>query len=274
MKKLVLLLSLLLTCTVGHAGYDFFESNDKLTGTFTTALDVDGSNQVSLVAWIYRTAAQWAETSDSRCVQLNEDTADSSDQLELRTAAADEVRGGTRDSAGALSESDLSFTDGTYDAEWVVWVAIYTSNVSREVFIEDSTGGGVSTTSRDILAVDDIAIGNSTDGNFLDCEATLAEIAVFDTALSDAQIDALQTATGASAGGPPPCSVAPNNCVAYWPLDQDYGAGAGAVTNEATGSAADATGDLTVQSSAPYNASLHPIISAAGKAVERRRRSE
>lgn len=240
--------------------YDFSASNDKIDGSFTSTYDIDGSNALSIACWVKRTAAQWADTSDSRIVTLCAAATGQNSLVCLRTNAADEVRASSFNTIGTLDEDSLSFTDGTYDDTWVLVVGVFASNASREVFIEDSTGGGAQTDTNDIDPLQYISIGNDTDGNFIEAEALVAEVCIWNIALSDTDIDALQTGAGT---GPAPNTIQSANVIGYWPLDTDQ------ATHANQGN--DAGGDLTVQSDAPFS-SDHPTITKAIPTIVHHRR--
>ena len=256
---------LLLVFSNANAGYDMSADNDKISGTLTTALDADGSNGVTLAVWVYKTAAQWSTVAGDECIALSNLDSTSTSSVIIRTAStADQIKAGTWSDSGSLREDVFTFADTTWDDTWVLLVSVYDGNSDREMFVDGTGTGTPHTTLADVDTMGFVGIGQSAFSNFSECEGLVAEAVIFNIALSDTQVSDLN-AGGAETALADPCSVAPNNCVGWWSLDTDYGASAGAVLNQATGTAADATGDLDVISAAPFSGATypnHPHISA------------
>ena len=206
----------------------------------------------SLVAWIHRTAAEWADTTDGTLVFIGDDFVDQNSSTSLNHGGfADTVRSRIWDSGGGSDVINKSHADGTYDDLWVVCIAVYASDTDRKLYIEDSTSPGTDTTNRDLggAVMDSIRIGDKHNTGS-PCLGLVAEVAIFDKALSAAEIDALQT--GAETG-PAPNTVASADCIGYWPLDTDQSTHADQSGNGGP--------TLTVQSAAPFDAD-HPTITA------------
>jgi hypothetical protein len=110
---------------------------------------------------------------------------------------------------------------------WMNVVGVFTSNISREVWINAFPGGFPDTTLRTMSGLDALQIGGLLGGQ-------LAEIGIWDFALTQPQIDTL--ALGAS-----PLLVQPQNLVFYAPFIRD--------TNDIVGTA---TLTLTGTSVAPH----------------------
>jgi hypothetical protein len=226
--------------------YDTSASGDKLTGQFSSAFDTP----FSIVVWAKRAPTDWNNTSDEHFVQLNDDETDNGDAHSVHTrAVADNVAARSWTPGGTARNAEYNFADGTYDDTWVCIIGVWVSDTDRRIYIENSSNVGTNTEDDSSSAlVDYIAVGGSTHSNFQQLDGLLAEVAIFDKALSTAEIDALQTA---SETGPPPNSVAPTDCIGYWPMKIDQSTHADQSGNGGP--------TLTVQSSAPWS-SDHPTI--------------
>ena len=226
--------------------YDTSASGDKLTGQFSTAFD----EPFSIVVWSKRAPTDWSNAASEFFVNLNDDEADLNDGHGIHTLGTpDNVSARSWTPGGSARNANYAFADGTYDDTWVCIIGVWTNDTDRKIYIENSSQVGTNTEDDASSAlVEYIAVGGAVHLDFNQLDGLCAEVAIFDKALSTAEIDALQTAAET---GPPPNSVAPSSCIGYWSLD----------TDQATH--ADQSGNggptLTVQSSAPYSAD-HPTI--------------
>ena len=197
--------------------YDFAGSDRWIGGPgdeFSSTFDVP----LSLVCWVKCTAAQWANTSKDWCLYFGDDFTGNNNSIILAKSVgtADEVT----ISARTTSDNNASEThpDGTYDDTWVMIAGVFTSDTLRDVYVEDAANTGQATGERIIGAVlDSIKIGGDADGgnNFA---GLIAHPAIFDVALTTANIDDLQTAAET---GIRPNTVDSANCIAYYPLTVD-----------------------------------------------------
>jgi hypothetical protein len=185
---------------------------------------------------------------------ISDDTADANSSMLLRTNAANSVHGATINEASAsLGEDVLTHTSPDFDDTWILIGCVYDGNADREVFVNGTMSGSPQTSTWDINPIGGaIAVGNATYSNFLDGECLVAEVGMWDVALSDAEVASLHTTdeTGVAMS-----SVRGSDCVGYWPLKIDQSTH----SNEGV----DAGGTLTVQSAMPHS-SDHPTIASAG----------
>jgi hypothetical protein len=130
------------------------------------------------------------------------------------------------------------------DNVWAPIVGVITSDTLRDVYIGDITQTGTNASSNVVgSALNDLSIGRQF-GNTAEFPGLIAEVAIWNTDLSTAQITSYMTGTAAS-------GIAASNLIGYWPLNTD-----GVLTNSGT----DAGGDLTA-SGAVFDAD-HPTISS------------
>ena len=234
--------------------YGSFGSGAFLNATFASTHGLP----FTIVAWVKRTPAQWADTTTDNIAVIGEDFVDQflSVGIQAGAGAADRVQCISRDAAasGAATEA---FADTTYDDKWVPVIGVVTGIADRDVYIEVSANVGHDVTSRDPgSSLDSFIVGSRLDDTQF-FAGLIAEVACFDTtALSTAAIDNL--VDGSDAGGftgPAPNTVAPGDCIGYWSLDSDQA------------SHADESGNggpsLAENGSVAFNAD-HPTITSAG----------
>jgi len=224
--------------------YDFNAGSRYLHGTFSATKDVP----LTIVAWIKCSAASWANTSKEWAVFFSDGTTAESYSLAKSVGTADEVTAVSRtgDSDDNASETH---PDTTYDDTWVMIVGVFTSDSLRDVYVENSNETSQAIGARNVSLVDEFRIGANNSG-FSNFEGLIAEVAVFDVALTQGQIDALQTGPES---GIPPADVAPDDCIGYWSLDTDQASH----TDESSGAA----GPTLTVTNAVFNAD-HPTITA------------
>ena len=231
--------------------YSAVAAGDHLDGTIGSTYDVP----ITIAAWVKLTAAQWADTGVQFALAFGDDSADENSTLSLRRAGADSYGISIVSSGGTQQSSGGSFPDTTYDSKWAVWVGKFTNDTSRQGYFGDSTEKtGHDVNSRPVANLDYVRVGervHSTTG----LDGLIAEVAVWNKALSDAEIDQLESA---SETGPAPNTIATANCVGYWPLAVDQANH----TNQGNGG----TWTLAVQSAMPYSAD-HPTITSSGISI-------
>lgn len=237
--------------------YDCSADSDKLTGAFTSTYDVSGAAAFTIACWIRKSAAQWAATTDNRFVMISDDTADDDDAMQLYTLTT-----ANRPSAGVISTSSvlrrdfIDHTINTLDDTWILVGGVFRSNADREAFVNGTLSGSPETTTADIAPVGAaIAVGGATYSDFLSGECLVAEVGMWDVALSTGEIASLWTSAQT---GPAMSSVQAANCVGYWPLLADNSTHANLGT--------DAGGLLTVQSAMPHSPE-HPTITGSSVPV-------
>lgn len=112
------------------------------------------------------------------------------------------------DSGLNVFASKTGFSNGV----WHHAAGVFTSTTSRQAFV-DGVGGTIGTTSRSFpTTLDGIWMGVLPESTFIEpAEGRLAEVGVWNVALTDAEIASL-------ASGVSPLMVRPQNLVGYWPL--------------------------------------------------------
>ena len=254
MKIRSLFLGLILAATLSPAtaSYDGFATSVGLRGTFSSTY----TYPFTLVAWVNCSATGWADTTNDTLVDWNDGIISDADSAMLLKGggAADQVKARAQDTnTSGTGQAVQTFTDGTYDGLWVPVVARYTSAIDRHACIESSSNCTQNTTSRAITALDVLSVGNDATlvGLWLqNCQ--IAEVAVFDVALTNGEIDNLQSS---SETGPTPCSVRSGDCIGYWSLDTDQATHADEGPN--SGPSLSEIGAVT------FNAD-HPTITSGG----------
>jgi len=226
--------------------YNSDGNRDKMTGQFA----VPFTFPFSMVAWGKKDATGWAKLGDEKLLMLNNDTVSLDDGFAIiNRGAPDELSAASWNFSGARQQASESHPDGTYDDIWVVMVATYLNDSERIIYVEDAANTSLDTDNAVTSAlVEFIAIGGATQSDFQQWSGLLAEIALFNIVLNTTQVDALQTGSGA---GPQPNSIAPNQCIGYWPLIEDK-----AFHQDESGNGGPT---LTVEDSMPFS-SDHPTI--------------
>ena len=229
--------------------YEFPATDDRIDGTFTTALEAP----FTLLAWLYRTdhttlsgkkgmvSIANARGTTPYAAMITADGADMFQYYHRLNGGTDFI---TEGSWGAI-----------YDSVWVpVIITCAGNDTDRAIFRDGSTETNTgNATSIDLgTAMNYIVIGEAEGSGSHLSDGYLAEVAMWDKVLSTTEIDQLRTGPGE---GPAPNTVAVANCVGYWPLDTDQS------THTNLGSKSGGT--LTVQGTATYNEE-HPTITAGG----------
>lgn len=166
--------------------------------------------------WVKKTAAQWADSGADYAWNMAYDF--STDQNQLRCLTGTDSASFVMLTTGSTTTSTKTFTDGDYDDLWVPIICKFPAADSRTIYVENSAGAGnTPTVTRNITALDSFRLGRLMNliGGF---EGKLAEVAVWDKALSNAEIDQINPT---SETGPAANTIASANCVGYWPLDTD-----------------------------------------------------
>ncbi len=226
----------------------------RLIATFGAGVD----SPITIVAWVKRTAAQWASAGQGVIVDFNDNRTDADHRYTMICGSlADSIKGSS-EATGSASVIH-TFTDGQYDDLWVPIIAKYSEaagvTVDRDIYIESTLETTNQSTDHTINSVLEITVGEWYEGS-LQYAGLLAEIAIFDKALSDAEINALQTSAEA---GPAPNTVASADCIAYWPLGTDQ-----AMHTDQSGNGGP---DLDEDGSPTFDAD-HPTITSAVTALQ------
>lgn len=234
--------------------YDCNINNDRLTGAFNSTYDVTATvDRFTLCAWIKRSAAQWADGTDARIVVVGEDTVDQNDSLMLwSSTTVNQMRGSAIDSGALIRDDVLTHTINTLDDVWILWGVVFGSDILRELFQDGVGTGSPSTILVNMLPVGAaLAIGNNPAGGFASGNCLVAEVGMWNIALSDAEMLSL---FDSAETGIPMTDVQGGNCVGYWPLLVDQ------ATHQNLG--VDTGGLMTVESGMPFS-SDHPTILSA-----------
>lgn len=163
------------------------------------------------------TMACWAKTSVSAATQVlmslnNSASATDRNEFLLYVRSTDAVSVVTADTAASVASASTTITTGA----WFHAAGVFASATSRAAYF-NGANKGANSTSRTPSGINQTLIGvRNNAGSFIDPFApagagVVAEAAIWNIALSDADIAAL--ATGAS-----PLLVHPESIVAYWPL--------------------------------------------------------
>ncbi len=221
--------------------YSFDGANDTLTGTFTSSY----SDPCTWACWVKVTDHPLAV---KRFAMFGNNSASNNDAYSLGTAGTDNVYQATTINSTGTSKS-ATFTS-TLDNTWFAIVGRQTSDVSGHwVFVQSFANSDFTTAQTIANAVKFIRLGESFTGAN-DLNGLIAEVAFWNTDLSDADITSYLSGTAAS-------SISAANLVGYWPLSSS-----GATQNNL---GTDTAGDLTV-SGATFS-SDHPTITSGGSSV-------
>jgi hypothetical protein len=158
----------------------------------------------TLVCWV---KASSINVNLSSILQIADDTGGQNNfRLQTGDGASQVVVANSR---AASSSSEASSTLGISDTTlWHLATARFISSTSRAADLDGSNRGDNTTSSTPVsLAITRAGLRVGGDAGFA---GRLAHMAVYNVALSDAQISALRTTT--------PASVLPGNLVAYWPM--------------------------------------------------------
>ena len=171
----------------------------------------------------------------------------------LTSSTADRFNARVEVTAG-FSSAIFTGSAGEQDRVWVAIVGVFTSNTSRDIYVDVIGDKGFNTTSRAMsTALDHITVGTSPT-LAADFAGFLAEAAIWDVALSTEDITSYLNGECAS-------GIDSSNLIGYYPLDTSNST----QTNEGV----DASGNLTV-TNATFAAD-HPIITCGATATFRRR---
>lgn len=121
---------------------------------------------------------------------------------------------------GTAAQGNSSFTVDslatTYNDEWIPVVVVQASATDHRIYVKDSSSVATSVNNKTLPDQDSLRIGRNIEfwGGF---EGTaIAEVAIFDKELTNLEINQLWTSAET---GPPVNTIAPSDCIAYWPLD-------------------------------------------------------
>ena len=257
-RSFLALLASLLAGSPANASYLFNATAEYLQGTFTSTYVVDGSNAFTITAFVLK--ANWGSGINGM-VRLTETGFTDDPSISLYNGSgADRITAAAYD-GGSQSAANHNFTAETYDGVWVRVTGVWTSNVLRDVYIEDSSNTAQATTSKTLDAGDVISVGNHQ-GTFSYINGNIADVCMWNIALTTGEVDSLQTSAET---GPACATIQSGSLVGSWPLDTDRDT-EGTILNEGS----DAGGDLTI-TSATY-AAAHPTITVGSSNTSLRRK--
>ncbi len=222
--------------------YDFAAGGSHIGGGLTTQLGVP----LTLAAFVkYTTHPQ----SFDGIVNLANLGSDASPGARIWTRSVDDDFTARADSASSNSQAVYVGTAAQWDGVWVGVIATFVSTTERSIYVDIISQTGTIGTSMDIgTALDHAEIGRIVDGSTNDWIHNIAEVAIWDIELADADKTLFMDGTAAS-------GIQASALRGYWPLDTDRDT-EGTALNEG----ADATGTLTI-TNAVFDAD-HPTISA------------
>ncbi len=225
---------------------------------FQAAFSSSFTYPFTIVNWIKKNASQWDASGSDYVFSFGADFTADDDYIRVATVR-DQVLFTARASS-ASSNASVSFANGTYDDIWVPVVFVVTAINDRDGYVEDSSQTGASTSSKTLAALDSFRVGRlmTSIGGF---EGLIGDQAIFDKALSTAEINTIVTTAGS---GPELASIAPSNCLAWWSTVLDTASYADLGANSGPTLVKDGT-------SPTYSADHHGVESVGGLLLRRRR---
>ena len=229
------------------------------TNRFHATMGTTYGPVLTISCWIKKDATQWANGSADYAWTFN--YASNSDDNAFRLYTGTDTMTIAARTTSTESEN-VSFTDGTYDDIWVPVIFQGNASNDRYGYIENSTNQstqGLDT--KNLTALDEFRVGRIMVGVGA-FEGKIAEIAIWNKALSSTEIDQLCPVLGA---GPKATAIASAkaNLIAYWPLDYESTTQVDESGNGESSLVEGGSGSNLV-----YDAD-HPIIYKASSAVGR-----
>jgi hypothetical protein len=213
----------------------FDGTGDNLTGTFTSTY----GDPFTLAVYVKFNAAHPGSTDNFLSIGNSSISNDQSYSIGTG-ATANQWLGIARTTTNGEA-SLLSIDIGT---AWAGVVGVFTNTALRDVYVQTIAQTAQNTLTKSVTdAVQFIRAGELLDGA-RDFTGRLAELAVWNSALSTADITSYLAGTAAS-------GIAAANLIGYWPLSAD------SLLNLGT----DADGDLTATGNAVFDAD-HPTITS------------
>jgi hypothetical protein len=217
--------------------YSFDGANDTMTGTFTSTYN---AYPCTLAVFLKITVHPLAS---DNFLSFGNSSSSNNDSHKLQTASVDDRFWATSvDTTGSEAVVDLNV-----DAVWAGLVGKFTSATRRDIYIQALANTGSDTTSKVLANVMQFIRAGEGFTAAQDLTGKLAEMAIWDVALSDADITSYLGGTSASI-------IDAANLIGYWPLSASNATQA----NEGV----DAGGDLTVTGAvfdADHPSGLAPI---------------
>ncbi len=226
--------------------YSFDGTNDRLTGQFTSTYPAPIT-----MALMVKVAAH--PVSVRGLFNLGINSGSDPDSYSIRTSGVDDTWvARSVNTAGTTSAASVVFG---IDGVWAGIVARFTSSTLRDIYVQAYANTATDVLNRAVASGSGyfIHIGELL-GSVSDFTGNIAEVAVWDKALTQAEIEAYMAFN-------PSSGIAASNLIGYWPLS------ASNATQSNDG--LDAGGDLTV-TGATFDAD-HPTMVGGGSAARKRR---
>lgn len=221
-----------------------FNGGDRLRGSFTSAYD----EPITMACFVKVAAHPIAVQS---YLSLGANIATNTDYFVMRTVGVDnQWRTASIDSGGTTA---VTTRTQDIDGVWAGIVGKFTSETDRTIYVQALANSNNNTDSKAMAAVQHIAVGEAMDGG-ADWNGQVAEVAIWNKALSDAEITSFMAGEAAS-------GIAAANLIGYWPMSVDQATHA----NQGL----DADGLLTV-TNAVFSAD-HPTITQPSASAKKRR---
>jgi hypothetical protein len=148
--------------------YDILANYDKLTGDFGAG-NGPAPHPLSIVAWMKKTTAQWADGETGCAVELTGSTTAYWDTQDLSVISANNnvIFARSWDNDGDSGQAGNSIV-GIAEDVWMVFVSVFIASNSRKIYIKDSSDVGSNTTDRTMDETDYryIAVGNRYNADF------------------------------------------------------------------------------------------------------------
>jgi hypothetical protein len=211
----------------------FDGAGDNLTGTFTSTY----GDPLTLAVFVKVTTHP---VSSDGFLSIGNSSVSQDQSYSIGTGPTDDQWLGI---ARTTTSAEASLLSVNVDAVWAGVVGVFTNTALRDIYVQTISQTAQNTLTRAVTdAVQFIRVGEWLDGN-RDFTGRLAELAVWNSALSTADITSYLAGTAAS-------GIAAANLIGYWPLSAD------SLLNLGT----DTDGDLTATGNAVFDAD-HPTIS-------------
>ena len=211
----------------------FDGANDQLEGAFTSTY----ADPVTLACFVKVTAHPVAT---DNLLQFGNSASAINDSYRLNTGSVDDqweaISRTTGDSSAQVSLN--------IDGVWAGIVGVFTSNTLRDLYVQSITNTAQSVTSRAVADVLQFICAGEDFAEGRDFTGRLAELAIWNSALSGANITSYLAGTAAS-------GIAAANLIGYWPLSSASLLNIGL----------DSGGDLTATGNAAFDAD-HPTITS------------
>lgn len=186
-----------------------------------TALDsMTHVGGITISCWILKTAAEWDQNTNWLWTFMYDLSVDVNRMW--CTSQHDRISSLWRETGTnqqSHTDQGVAIGAGEFDDIWVPVTVVYASDIDKTVYVETTRiAGTTNTSSRQLTALDQFRVGKANDTSVGFFDGKIAEIAIWDKGLSNAEVDSLWTSEGR---GPKATTIAAANLVGYWPFDVD-----------------------------------------------------